>query len=211
MGQGKGGQNSEKNCWIKAPSKWVSGTSAADERTGWRCHWVSFWGTTWLVASSPHGFCCSWHCLPISYLCFSIFLTYFDNLFHRCMLTWRGFVLGMRQVGLGLVGRAGAGWSRYGASSPLLLSLQYAWWGAREVCSTLQTRACLKGQWGGQEGILCSLKSGIARRVGTSTETTMSLEMSLGMGHQFLVELPDSRAQRDHLVHSHGPAQHKLC
>lgn len=34
MGQGKGGQNSEKNCWSKAPSKWVSGTSAAEERTG---------------------------------------------------------------------------------------------------------------------------------------------------------------------------------
>lgn len=98
-----------------------------------------------------------------------------------------------------------------GASSPLPLSPQYVWCGAREVCSTLQTRACLQGQWGGQEGILCSLKSGIARRVGTSTETSTSLEMSLGMGYQFHVELPDSRAQRGHLVHPHGPAQHKLC
>lgn len=204
MGQGKEERDSEKNCWSKAPSKCLLACRVKirdNSATEWTSEALLEEQLLLLKVSLAAGTDSpSLTSAPL------FFLTYLDSLFHRYMLTWGNLEWEWESLG------GGWGWAGRVSSSvkpgPYSPSAHmHAWHDAREVCSTVQTWAFLQGQWGGQEGIFCALKSGTARQVGTFTKPSTSLEISLGIGHGFLVEVRGSRAQRDHLAHSHIPAQ----
>lgn len=204
MGQEKEEWDSEKKRWSKAPSKCLLARRVKirdNSATEWTSEAPLEEQLLLLKVSLAAGTDSpSLTSAPL------FFLTYLDSLFHRYMLTWGNLEWEWESLGRGCV----VGWhGQIKCETRSLLPLSphaHLTWCQRGLhhCANM---AFLQGQWGGQEGIICALKSRIARQVGTFTKPSTSLEISLGIGHGFLVEVWGSRAQRDHLAHSHIPAQ----